>query len=183
MASTCSASKIPASQFPPAETGSRFPSVSNVIRTRTFRHASIASAIAPGVVATGVGVASASTPAATARVLTSVTANETGNHHSSTPVPPGLPGGIGGDVSATSITFTDLRGTTSTYDVISATTVTKNEQSTTRADVLIGENVGSAVSSTDPTLAATIDFVPASVVGKVTALDGGVPLSTKGTVK
>jgi hypothetical protein len=74
------------------------PSVSKVTRRRALKHASVASAIALGVAATGVGVASASTHATTARALTSVTANARGNHSSSMPMPPGMPGGIGGDV-------------------------------------------------------------------------------------
>jgi hypothetical protein len=105
-------------------------------------------------------------------------------------MPPGVPGGIGGDVSAVStisITITDPRGTASTYPVTTATTVTKNEQSATLADVLIGDNVQIAVSSTDPTLASTVDIVPASVVGKVSAINGDVltiagPNATTGSV-
>jgi hypothetical protein len=161
--------------------------VSKVTRKRTLRHASVSSAIAPGMVATDVGVANASTRATAARVLTSVTANAKGNHSSSTPMPPGMPGGVGGDVSATAISITDPRGTTTTYDVSTATTVTKNEQSATLADVLIGDNVRIAVRSTDPTLADTIDIVPASVVGKVTAINDDVltiagPNATTGSV-
>lgn len=164
--------------------------MSKVTRKRALQHASISSAIALGVVATDVGVASASTRATTARALTSVAANAKGNHSSSTPMPPGVPGGIGGDVSAitaTSITITDPRGTSSTYDVTTATTITKNEQSATLADIVIGDNVHIALSSTDPTLASTIDIVPASVVGKVTAIIGDVltiagPHGTTGSV-
>jgi len=93
------------------------------------------------------------------------------------PLPPGVPGGIGGDVSAvsaTSITITDRRGATTTFDINSATMVTKNEQSATWADILTGDNVRIDVSSTDPTLASTIRVMPASVVGKVTAINGDV---------
>jgi hypothetical protein len=90
-------------------------------------------------------------------------------------MPPGVPGGIGGDVSAisaTAINITGPSGAPTTYDISTATTITKNEQSATLADVLIGDNVHITLSSTDPTLASTIDIVPASVAGKVTAIHG-----------
>jgi hypothetical protein len=142
--------------------------VSNVIREKALRPVSISSTVAFGEVATGVGVASDSTHAISARALTSVAANASRNHSSSTPMPPGVPGGIGGDVTASA-------------------TVRKNEQSATRAGVLIGDHVGRTVSSTDPTLVGTIDIAPTSVVGKVTAVSGDVltiagPHGESGTV-
>jgi hypothetical protein len=90
---------------------------------------------------------------------------------------PGVPCGIGGDVTAvtdTSISIADVAGTTSTYSINASTTVTKNGQSATIADIVVGDNVHIALSSTDPTLADTIDIVPASVAGKVTAIAGDV---------
>jgi hypothetical protein len=146
-----------------------------MIRKSALQQVSISSVVALGEVATGVGVASASTHATSARALTTVAANAKRNHPSSTRMSPGVPGGIGGDVTAfavTSITVTDFGGTTSTNGVTTLTTVTKNEQSATLADVLIGNHVRRTVSSTDPTLASTVDIVLASVVGKVTAIGG-----------
>jgi hypothetical protein len=151
--------------------------VSKVIRKRTLQHASITSAIAIGVVATGVGVASASTHGATPRAATSVTANAKRNHSSSMPMAPGVPCGIGGDVSAitaTSITVTGPAGTSSTYSVNSSTTVTKNGQSAAIGDIAVGDNVHIMLSATDATLASGIDIVPAGVAGKVTAINGDV---------
>jgi hypothetical protein len=164
------------SQISPDRDRKQVPPVSKVTRKRTLRHAGVSSAIAIGVVATGVGVASASTHAA-ARTSTSATASARRIHPSSMPTTPGAHCGIGGDVSAvsaTSITITHPRGTTSTYSINTSTTVTKNGQSATLADTVNGNNVHIALSSTDPTLAATIDIVPASVAGKVTAINGDV---------
>jgi hypothetical protein len=165
------------SQISPDRDRKQVPPVSKVTRKRTLRHAGVSSAIAIGVVATGVGVANASTHATSARTSTSATANAKRIHPSSMPTTPGAPCGIGGDVSAvstTSITITDLRGTTSTYAINASTTVTKNGQSATVADIVNGDNVHIALSSTDPTLAGPIDIVPASVAGKVTAINGDV---------
>ena len=151
--------------------------MSKVIRKRTLQHASITSAIALGVVATGVGVASASTHGATPRAATSVTANAKRNHSSSMPMAPGVPCGIGGDVSAitaTSITVTDLAGTTSTYAIDASTTVTKNGQSAVAADIATGDNVHIAVSAADATIASRIDIVPAGIAGKVATINGDV---------
>jgi hypothetical protein len=151
--------------------------MSKVTHKRTLRHASISSAIALGVVVTGVGVASASASTTTKSPSTSATANAKRLHPSSMPTTPGAPCGIGGDVTAisdTSISITDPNGTATTYSVNASTTVTKNGQSATLADIVVGDNVHIALSSTDPTLAGTIDIVPASVAGKVTAIEGDV---------
>lgn len=190
MSITCWASKMHRSQISPIETESRFPFVNRVTRMRTLKHASITSAIALGLAATGVGVASASTHATPARGLTSVTANAKGNHSSSTSMPPGVPGGIGGDVSAvtdSSITVTDRNGTSSTYGVDSSTTITKGAQSATLADIAVGDSVHIRVRSTDSTLASAIDIVPAGIGGKVTAINGDVltiagPNDTTGSI-
>jgi hypothetical protein len=101
-----------------------------------------------------------------------------------------MPGGIGGDVtaiSATSITVTDPSGTASTYDIGTATTVTKNGQSAALADIAVGESVHISVSTADATLASTIDIVPAGIGGKVTAINGDVlsisgPNETTGSI-
>jgi len=128
--------------------------VSTVIRKKALPQVSTSSVAAHGEVATGVGVASASTHATSARALTSVTANAKKNYSSSTPMPLGAPGGIGGDVTATSVT--------------ASTVVTRNEQSATFANVLISDIVQRTVCSTNPTLASTIDIVPAGVAAKIT---------------
>jgi hypothetical protein len=127
--------------------------VSTVIRKKALPQMSIFWAAAHGDVATGVGVASASTHATLARALTSVTANAKKNFSSSTPMPLGALLGISGDVTATSVT--------------ASTMVTRNEQSVTFANVLIGDIVQRTVCPTNPTLASTIDIVPASVVAKI----------------
>jgi hypothetical protein len=93
-----------------------------------------------------------------------------------------VPGGIGGDVSAisaTSITVTDPGGTATTYAIDDATTVTKSGQSATVSDIAVGDNVRIGVSTSDATLASTIDIVPAGIGGKVTAINGDV-LSVQG---
>lgn len=90
---------------------------------------------------------------------------------------PGVPCGIGGDVSAitaTSITVTDLAGTTSTYAIDASTTVTKNGQSAVAADIATGDNVHIAVSAADATIASRIDIVPAGIAGKVATINGDV---------
>lgn len=163
--------------------------MSKVIRKKTLRHASISTAIAIGVVVTGVGVASASTHVTPTRPSTSLTANAK-RIHPSTSMPSGVSCGIGGDVTAitaTSITVTDPSGTRSTYGVNTSTTVTKNGRGATLSDVVTGDNVHIALSSSDPTLAQAIDIVPAGVAGKVTAINGDVltitgPNGTTGSV-
>ncbi len=149
--------------------------MNKVTRKRTLQRASVTSAIALGVVVTGVGVASASTHATTPRQHTSVTAKP--ERHPAAAMTPGAPCGLGVDVtaiSATSLTVSDPSGTSTTYAINAATSVTKHGQSATLNDVVVGDSVHVTVSPTDSTLASSIDIVPAGAVGKVTAINGDV---------
>ena len=141
---------------------------------RALRKVGLSSAIAVTVRASGVGVASASTHS-----LKSVhPANLRGAKDASTttppPTPPRGPGGVGGDVNAltsTSITIVNLEGTTTTYVINSSTEITKFRRSTTAASLAPGENVRIVPNSTDASVAAAIDIVPATIAGRVSAIN------------
>ena len=77
--------------------------------------------------------------------------------HTHRPPPPGHgpPGGRISAVTATSITLRTRRGDTKTYTINSSTTVRKDDQTATAADLAVGQFVH--VRSTDGTVATAID--------------------------
>jgi len=134
---------------------------------------SVAAALTFGVLATGVGVASAS-PGHHSRH----------GHHNSTPFSKGskftgglamLEGGVGGTVTAltpTSITIQNWAGLSGTFAITSTTTILVGGAAGTAADLAVGEHVRIAPSTTATMTAATIEVVLAEVEGKVTAVSG-----------
>lgn len=83
-----------------------------------------------------------------------------------------MAGGTVTAVNASSITVKDLSGTSTTYTLTSSTTVTKERQSATLADVTVGESVRLTLSSSSSTTVSAIDIELAHVIGQVTAVSG-----------
>jgi len=84
-------------------------------------------------------------------------------HDVAAPMPPRGPSGVGGDVTAltsSSITIVNFDGTASTYVINSSTVVTNLRQSATTASLALGENVRIVASSTDTSVAGSIELVP-----------------------
>jgi hypothetical protein len=149
--------------------------VRRATKKSNLKKSGISSAIALGVLVTGVGVAGAATHATTSDAAAASATSKTSGTSTPPPMAPGPGFGIGGDVasvSSTSITVVNPAGTSTTYGVSTSTTVTKDRQSATFADVVVGDNVHITVSSSDPTLATAIDVAPAMIVGTVSALNG-----------
>jgi hypothetical protein len=92
-----------------------------------------------------------------------------------TNVPPSLPAGFGGDVTAlssASITIVSRDGTSSTYTINASTTVTDLRSTAALASLALGESVQIVPVSADKSVAASITIVPATIAGKVAVIDG-----------
>jgi len=144
-------------------------------RQRALRKVGLSSAIAVTVLVSGVGVASASTHSLKSVPPVTPRGSKDASTTTPTPTPPREPGGVGGDVktlTSTSITIVNLDGTATTYAINSRTVITKLRQSASAASLMPGENVRIEPSSTDASVAGSIDIVPAMIAGRVGAING-----------
>ena len=144
-------------------------------RTRALRRVGLSSAVAITVLASGVGVAGASNH--TSKPSTSSAAHDAKDVAAdpSPPMPFGGPHGIGGDITAltsSSVTIERLDGTTTTYAINGSTTVTDLRHGAATSTLALGENVHVIASTTDPSVASSIDIVPAVAAGRVSAVNG-----------
>jgi hypothetical protein len=143
-------------------------------RTRALRRVGLSSAIAITVLASGIGVASASTHASKPAHSSTFRNAKDATTNAPPPMPAGGPGGIGGDVTAltsSSVTIESFNGTATTYAINASTTVTDLREIATASSLALGDNVHMVVSSSDSSVATSIDIVPAIVAGRVSAIN------------
>jgi len=160
-------------------------------RQRVLGKVGLSSAIAVTVLVSDIGVASASTHSLKAVHPVALRDSKDASTTTPPPMPPRGPGGIGGDVNAltsSSITIVNFDGTTTTYAFNSSTVITRFRQSTTAANLALGENVRIVPSSIDASVAGSIDIVPAIIAGRVGAINGDSitvsgPKGTTGTIQ
>jgi|GEM_PF-419666 len=144
-------------------------------RQRVLRKVGLSSAIAVTVLVSGVGAASASTHSVKSVNPLTLRGSKDASTTTPPPTPPRETGGVGGDVNAltsSSITIVNFDGITTTYVINSSTVITKLRHSTTAASLVLGENVHIVPSSTDASVAGSIDIVPAIIAGRVGAING-----------
>lgn len=143
-------------------------------KKKLVRQAGISAIVAVGALATGIGIAGASTNI---------------HHHDATPSSndttpaPGplrgdggrfhAPGGTITAVSANSVTVRDRAGTSETFSIDSSTTVTKDRSGSTSASLAVGEHVRIVPSAPGSGVAKNIDIEQPSVMGKVTSTSPG----------
>ncbi len=142
-------------------------------RTRALRRVGLSSAIAVTVLASGVGVASASTHPSKSAPPTATRSSKDADTTAPPPLPPRGPGGVGGDVTSltdSSITVSNLDGTANTFTLDASTVVTNRRQVATAASLALGENVLITPSNSDATVAASVDIEPAFIAGRVSAV-------------
>jgi hypothetical protein len=152
-------------------------------KNKMVKRTGVSVVVALGALATGVGIAGASTHtvakasgAATSSVTTSLShPGDRQARGSGMLGGPGMMRGLGGLVTAvtsSSITVQDLKGASATYAIDSATTVLKDRQSATAADLAVGEHVRIIASSSSATTAAGVDIELARVAGQVVSVSG-----------
>ena len=142
---------------------------------RALRRVGLSSAVAITVLAGGVGVAGASNHVTKPSTSSAALDAKDVAADPSPPMPFGGPHGIGGDITAltsASVTVERLDGTTSTYAINGSTTVTDLRHGATTSNLALGENVHVIVSAADPSVASSIDIVPAAAAGRVSAVNG-----------
>jgi hypothetical protein len=136
----------------------------NMNKKMAFKRAAATTALGVGLVAGGVGVASAASTH-TAHDATTTTS----------PSPPGAGNFAGGTVTAvtdTSITVEDISGTSTTYAITSATTFSEGSTTITESQLAVGQHVGIQLSSSSSTTASNIDVQLPVLFGTVTAVSG-----------
>jgi hypothetical protein len=136
----------------------------NANKKMTFKRAAATTALGVGLVAGGAGIASA---ASTHTALDATT--------TTSPSPPGAANFAGGVITAvtdSSITIKDMSGTSTTYVITSATTVSEGPTTITSSQLAVGQRVGVQLSSSSSTTAASIDVQLPVLFGTVTAVSG-----------
>jgi hypothetical protein len=81
-------------------------------------------------------------------------------------------GGVVTAVTPTSVAVTGRDGTSSTFVITTTTTFSEGSTTVTAADLVVGDNVGIEVTSTNPTTATSVSIALARVSGQVTAISG-----------
>jgi hypothetical protein len=143
-------------------------------RKRTLRKVGLTSAIAVTVFASGIGVASASTHPSRPVSPPAARGSKDAGVTPPAPMPPRGPLGIAGDVTALTSSSITIATTARpvTYSLTAATTVTDHRPGTKPEGLALGENVRVVPSSSDSSVAASITIVPASIGGRVSAING-----------
>lgn len=145
-------------------------------KKKYVRRMSISAAVAFGAIATGAGIGAASASASTTKsVPTAVVASKVGAHATGTapgPMRVRGPGGVVTALSGTSLTVKNQRGTEATFELTSATTVTKDRVSAPLSALAVGDQVRITPSAAGSAAALRVDIEQPSVMGKVTAVSG-----------
>ncbi|MGA2295744.1 MAG: DUF5666 domain-containing protein [Acidimicrobiales bacterium] len=133
-------------------------------KKNALKRVAATTALGVGLAAGGAGIASATS---------------THTAHDATTAPSTAPpawgdfaGGVITAVSSTSITVKDLDGTSSTYDITSATTFSEGPTTIDASTLAIGQRVGIQLSSASSTSAVNIDVQLPVLFGTVTAVSG-----------
>jgi hypothetical protein len=136
---------------------------------RMLRKMGASTALAVGLIAGGIGIASAATSSATPASATVATAPMADG-------PPGFHGeGAGGVVTAvtsSSLTVSHPDGTSSTFGLTSATTVQKAGASAAVSDLAVGERVDIRPSETSASVASDIEIQVPRIAGQVVSVTG-----------
>lgn len=128
----------------------------------------VVGALAAGGVVAGIGAAGAATHGAKTHHPASASAGANG------PCDHAFAGGLVSAVSASSLTVTSPTGTTTTYTLTPTTVVTKDRQSASLSDLVVGDHVRVRVSPTSATTAAAVNIETPHVLGQVVAVSGNV---------
>ncbi len=153
--------------------------MSHSFNSPRLRRVSATVALAAGLVAGGVSVASASTTTH-ASATTHVSQKHGAGPTQGGPGGPGDhggPGGAGGTVSAvssSSISVTTLDGKTLTFAITSTTTVDKGHAAASLSDVVVGERVMIRPAAPGSATAAEIDIAVPHLGGQVVSVSGDV---------
>ncbi|HUV57994.1 MAG TPA: DUF5666 domain-containing protein [Acidimicrobiales bacterium] len=148
-------------------------------KNQLAKRTGVSALVALGALATGAGIAGAATYSASHGTAQStiVSPSSRGGHGhgpgSNFADGPGMMRGLGGLVTAvtgTSITVKDPQGTSTTYTIDAATRVTKERQTATAADLVVGEHVRILASPSSATTAAGIDIELARIGGQVVSV-------------
>jgi hypothetical protein len=127
-----------------------------------MKRAALAAAATAGLVASGLGLASASGAATTTHKTTHVAPKFSGHG-------PG-PRGVGGEVTgldSSSITVKGLDGKTTTFTINSSTVIEKGHATGSQSDLAVGEHVAVRPSSTSSSTAAEVDIMVPHLGGQV----------------
>lgn len=156
-------------------------------KKKMVRRVGISAVVALGAIATGAGVASASTT--TVKGSSSAVSHAIGSRSTA---PTGAacamgPGGVVSALTSTSITVTSPSGTSNTFVINPSTTFTKERVTTSISDLAVGDYVRVIPTTQGSTTARSIDIEQPSLVGEVTAVNGDTisitgPDGTSGTV-
>lgn len=149
-------------------------------KNKMVKRTSVSAVVALGALATGVGIAGATThssPKASTSTTVSSAAQPFAKHGRGSTGSingPGMMGRHGGKVtavSATSITVSSPSGTSTTYAIDASTKVFKDRVAATVSDLAVGERVGIQASSTSATTAAAIEIQLARIAGQVVSVN------------
>lgn len=174
MASTHSLGKMFLFRSPPSSRQKVNRPMKQSSRKRALQKVGLSSVIAVTVLAGGIGVASASTHPSRPVSPPAARGSKDNGATPAAPMPSRGPLGTVGDVTAlssTSITLATPTGST-TYSITNSTTVTDQRRGATSAVLSLGENVRVVPSASDSDVAASITIVPATIGGRVSAVNG-----------
>ncbi len=143
-------------------------------KKKLVKRVGVSAVIALGALATGAGVASAAPSSAKGTSATVASSRESA--HATVPGPgsrcaPGA-GGVVSALTSSSITVVDPSGTSTTFSISSATTVTKDRAIAAVSDLAVGDQVRITPTGAGSTTAQSIDIEQPSVMGTVTAVSG-----------
>ena len=146
-------------------------------KQKALKRGSLSAVVVIGALATGVGIAGASTH-------TTATAHASAGVASPRDHGPGVgvhDGGVVTAVTSTSVTLQDRAGTSTTYTIDAGTTFTKDRVAATASDLAVGDMVRLRPSTASATTAASIDIELPHVAGKVVSVSGNtIVVSSRG---
>ena len=150
------------------------PPMYRTTKKKLVKRVGVSAVIALGALATGAGVASAAPSSAKGTSATVASSRESA--HATVPGPgsrcaPGA-GGVVSALTSSSITVVDPSGTSTTFSISSATTVTKDRAIAAVSDLAVGDQVRITPTGAGSTTAQSIDIEQPSVMGTVTAVSG-----------
>lgn len=145
-----------------------------------MKRAGLSTAIAVGALATGAGIAGASTHTSSRDAAPSFSAADGRSSTDSRSAMGGLvgghrghrgPGGVVTAVTGTTLTVQDRAGNSTAFTINSSTVVTRERAAATLADLTVGENVR-IVPSAPGSTASSVEIELANIAGKVVSVSG-----------
>jgi hypothetical protein len=151
-------------------------------RQRSIKRVGLSTAIAVGALATGAGIAGASTH--TSSKVASSSWSIDGRSSRDSRMSRGAfvggnhqhrgPGGVVTAVTAASLTVQDRAGKSTTFTLDPSTTVTRERTAATLADLAVGEHVRVVPSAPGSTTASGVEIELANIAGKVVSVNGNI---------